>query len=128
MTSGLKASQPWKDLQTHFESIRDQHLRELFAQDPDRGATLAAEAVGIYLDYSKNRISKETMRLLFALAESCSLQERIEAMFRGEKINNTEQRAVLHTALRAPRTASVMVDGSHGDDIVELITRRIRGV
>ncbi|MCA9126170.1 MAG: glucose-6-phosphate isomerase [Planctomycetales bacterium] len=112
MTSGLKASQPWKDLQTHFESIRDQHLRELFAQDPDRGATLAAEAVGIYLDYSKNRISKETMRLLFALAESCSLQERIEAMFRGEKINNTEQRAVLHTALRAPRTASVMVDGS----------------
>ena len=87
------------------------HLRELFAADPSRGERLAAEAAGLYLDYSKNRISDETLRLLLALAEACSIRERIDAMFRGDKINATEQRAVLHVALRAPPSERILVDG-----------------
>ena len=87
------------------------HLRSLFADDPLRGERLAAEGAGLYLDYSKNRITDETIRLLVNLAEECSLRERIEAMFRGEKINITENRAVLHIALRAPGSEKILVDG-----------------
>jgi glucose-6-phosphate isomerase len=101
----------WRALLRHFEQIEHRHLRELFADDPTRGKRLAAEAAGLYLDYSKNRITDDTIRLLLSLAEACSLRERIEAMFRGDKINATEQRAVLHIALRAPQSARILVDG-----------------
>jgi glucose-6-phosphate isomerase len=103
--------QAWKDLAGHYKNIRDVQLRKLFEDDPKRGERLTAEAVGLYLDYSKNRITDETLALLIRLAQESGLQERIEAMFRGDKINVTEKRAVLHTALRAPRDASVLVDG-----------------
>ncbi|HVB73834.1 MAG TPA: glucose-6-phosphate isomerase [Ktedonobacteraceae bacterium] len=105
----------WRTLQAHYEQTRHLHLRELFAEDPRRGERFALEDAGIYLDYSKNRITSETMRLLLDLAQSSGLRERIDAMFRGEKINITEQRAVLHVALRAPRGESIMVDG---EDVV----------
>ena len=101
----------WKALVAHFDRIRDLHLRQLFADDPHRGERLTAEAAGIYLDYSKNRITDETLRLLIALAEACGLRERIDAMFRGQPINITEKRAALHTALRTPETHQVVVDG-----------------
>jgi glucose-6-phosphate isomerase len=105
--------QVWKDLQTHYKKVKELHLRQLFAEDPKRGEHLTAEAVGIFLDYSKNRITDETLKLLIRLAEESGLQERIDAMFRGEKINLTEKRAVLHVALRAPRDASFVVDGEN---------------
>jgi glucose-6-phosphate isomerase len=105
--------QAWKDLGAHYKKIRELHLRQLFADDPKRGERLTAEAAGLYLDYSKNRVTDETLKLLIRLAEESRLQERIDAMFRGEKINLTEKRAVLHTALRAPRDASVIVDGEN---------------
>jgi len=105
--------QAWKDLGSHYKEIREVHLRQLFAEDPKRGTRLAVEALGIYLDYSKNRITDETLKLLINLAEESRLRERIAAMFRGEKINVTEKRAVLHTALRAPREASIVVDGEN---------------
>ncbi len=111
MTSALKSSQPWKQLSQHHATIERIHLRELFKADPQRGQRLTLEAVDLYLDYSKNRITAETVDLLIGLAQSCDLSGRIAAMFSGEKINNTEDRAVLHTALRAPRNAQVMVDG-----------------
>src|SRR5262245_44503893 len=101
----------WLALQDHHQKMRDVHLRTLFAQDPGRGERLAAEGAGLYLDYSKQRITDETLRLLVSLAESAGLRERTEAMFRGEKINITEQRPVLHVALRMPRSASLIVDG-----------------
>lgn len=101
----------WKALEDHYATLRHLHLRQLFADDPRRGERLTAEAAGIYLDYSKNRITDETIRLLVQLAEECGLRERIDAMFRGERINVTEKRAVLHTALRAPKTEQVVVDG-----------------
>jgi glucose-6-phosphate isomerase len=100
----------WQALAAHARQLRGQHLREMFAQDPTRGERLTAEAVGIYLDYSKNRITDETLRLLLQLAAACELRGHIDAMFRGEKINVTEQRAVLHVALRAPRGAAIVVD------------------
>ena len=103
----------WKDLLTHYKKVRELHLRQLFADDPKRGTRMTAEAVGLFLDYSKNRITAETVSLLLKLAEESRLQERIDAMFRGEKINVTEKRAVLHTALRAPRGASIVVDGEN---------------
>ncbi len=103
----------WRALEEHFQSARNLHLRALFAEDARRGERFAAEAVGIYLDYSKNRVTDETLRLLLDLAQSSGLRERIDAMFRGDKINVTEQRAVLHVALRAPRDASIMVDGEN---------------
>ncbi|MGO9262615.1 MAG: glucose-6-phosphate isomerase [Bryobacteraceae bacterium] len=103
--------QAWKDLAAHYKSIREVQLRKLFEDDPKRGQRLTAEAVGLYLDYSKNRITDETLDLLIRLAQESGLLERIEAMFRGDKINVTEKRAVLHTALRAPRDASILVDG-----------------
>src|SRR5690349_17978876 len=98
-------------LQAHYNNVSGLHLRQLFAEDPRRGERMAAEAAGIYLDYSKNRITDQTLALLFQLAEECSLKPRIDAMFRGEKINTTENRAVLHVALRAPKDASIIVDG-----------------
>jgi glucose-6-phosphate isomerase len=93
--------QAWKDLGAHFKKVRDLHLRQLFAEDAKRGQRLSSEAVGLFLDYSKNRITDETLKLLIQLAEESRLRERVDAMFRGETINITEKRAVLHTALRA---------------------------
>ncbi len=102
----------WKALDQHYhQAIHNLHLRQLFADDPQRGERFTAEAAGIYLDYSKNRITDETLRLLAQLAEECGLRQRIDAMFNGEHINSTEQRAVLHTALRAPEGEQVIVDG-----------------
>jgi glucose-6-phosphate isomerase len=101
----------WRALADHHAAIRDRHLRELFAEDPRRGERLTAEAVGLYLDYSKNRVTDETLRLLLALAEQSDLRGRIDAMFGGAHINATEDRAVLHVALRAPRTARIVTDG-----------------
>ena len=103
----------WKALEGHYQKIREVHLRSLFADDPKRGERFTAEAIGIFLDYSKNRITDETLKLLLQLAEEIGLRERIDAMFRGEKINITENRAVLHVALRAPRNASIVVDGQN---------------
>src|SRR5882724_7887304 len=103
----------WQSLASHFDKVRDLHLRELFAQDPKRGERMTAEAIGLYLDYSKNRITDETLKLLFQLAEQSGLRVRADAMFRGEKINVTEKRAVLHVALRAPKGASIIVDGEN---------------
>ena len=103
----------WRALTAHYRQVKDLHLRQLFDDDSKRGERLAVEAAGLYLDYSKNRITDETIRLLVALAEDCRLRERTEAMFRGDKINLTENRAVLHTALRAPQTASIIVDGKN---------------
>jgi glucose-6-phosphate isomerase len=114
MTAGIAplTSRPaWKALQGHYQKVRDLHLRDIFAGDPGRGERLTAEAVGIYLDYSKHRVTDETLTLLRQLAEESGLRQRIDAMFRGEKINVTENRAVLHVALRAPRGTSIVVDG-----------------
>jgi glucose-6-phosphate isomerase len=111
--TSLTSLPAWKALQSHYEKIRTQHLREIFKSDPDRGTRLTAEAEGIYFDYSKHRITDETVRLLLELAEQSGLRERIEAMFTGEKINITEKRAVLHTALRAPKDAVIKVDGEN---------------
>ncbi len=101
----------WKALEAHYRRARELHLRNLFADDPTRGERMAAHGAGIHLDYSKNRITDQTLKLLIQLAEESGLQTRIDAMFRGEKINTTEKRAVLHVALRAPRGASIFVDG-----------------
>jgi glucose-6-phosphate isomerase len=103
----------WKSLELHAQSMRDVHLRTLFAEDPVRGERLTEEAAGLFLDYSKNRIRDETISLLVRLAEESGLRARIDAMFRGDKINITENRAVLHVALRAPRDASIVVDGKN---------------
>src|SRR5262249_14448932 len=109
----LTERRAWKALQAHHKNVRDLHLRKLFADDPRRAERMTAEAVGLYLDYSKNRITDETLKLLLQLAEESGLRERIDAMFRGEKINITENRAVLHVALRAPKGASIVVDGEN---------------
>src|SRR3984893_15531412 len=103
----------WKALEDHHETMRGRHLRNLFADDPARGERMTAEAAGVCLDYSKNRINDETLKLLIELAEQSGLQARIDAMFRGEKINVTENRAVLHVALRSPKGASIVVDGKN---------------
>src|ERR1700693_5656319 len=103
----------WKKLQTHYKRIGEVHLRNLFADDPQRGERMTIEAAGIFLDYSKNRITGETVKLLIQLAEECGLRSRIDAMFRGDKINVTEKRAVLHVALRAPTGSSIVVDGEN---------------
>jgi glucose-6-phosphate isomerase len=109
--SVLTARPQWRALQRHFAQIEKLHLRELFAEDLSRGERLAAEAAGLYLDYSKNRITGETLHLLVELAKACGLSSRIEAMFRGEKLNVTERRAVLHVALRAPAGERILLDG-----------------
>ena len=102
----------WQALTEHYREVKDLHLRTLFAQDPQRGERLALDAAGLYLDYSKNRVTGETMRLLVRLAEEAGLRGRVDAMFRGEKINITEARAVLHVALRAPRSSQILVEGT----------------
>jgi glucose-6-phosphate isomerase len=107
----LRELPAWKALQEHYTRIRKVHLREIFAEDPGRGERLAFEAAGLYFDYSKNRITDETLRLLLELAEQSGLREHIDAMFRGDKINVTEKRAVLHVALRTPKDRSIIVDG-----------------
>lgn len=109
----LKEMPEWKALEAHFEKIKSQHMRDMFAADPERAERFTVNAEGIYYDYSKHRITEETMRLLINLAKAARLKEGIEAMFAGEKINNTEGRAVLHTALRAPADAKVFVDGKN---------------
>jgi glucose-6-phosphate isomerase len=103
----------WRALEDHHVSIRGLHLRNLFADDPARGERMTAEAAGVFLDYSKNRINDETLKLLIELAEQSGLRAKIGAMFRGEKINITENRAVLHVALRAPKGASIIADGKN---------------
>jgi glucose-6-phosphate isomerase len=103
----------WKALAAHYKTTRNLHLRALFADDPKRGERLTAEAAGLFLDYSKHRVTDETLALLVQLAEESGLRDRIDAMFRGEKINVSEQRAVLHVALRAPRGTSIVVDGEN---------------
>jgi glucose-6-phosphate isomerase len=114
-TALLTERPAWKALAAHYGRQRDVHLRTLFADDPKRGERFVAEAVGLYLDYSKHRVTDETLRLLLALAEESGLRARIDAMFRGDKINVTEKRAVLHVALRAPKGQSIVVDG---EDVV----------
>ncbi|HXS93143.1 MAG TPA: glucose-6-phosphate isomerase [Candidatus Limnocylindrales bacterium] len=115
----------WKALEAHYKSVCKLHLRTLFADDPTRGERLTASASGIELDYSKNRVTGETLELLFQLAKDAGLRERIDAMFTGSKINITENRAVLHTALRAPADASVMVDGENVVPHVHEVLRRM---
>ena len=120
----LTQSPAWKALTDHFQSVRQLHLRDLFAQDPGRAAAMACEAEGLYLDYSKQRATAETLRLLTALARERGLAERIAAMFRGDRINLTENRAVLHTALRAPRNADVEFEGRNVvPDVHEVLDR-----
>jgi glucose-6-phosphate isomerase len=114
-TSPLNERPAWKALATHAQEIKSKHLRDLFAQDAARGERFTAEAEGIFLDYSKNRITDETLKLLLQLADECGLREKIDAMFRGDKINITENRAVLHVALRAPKGEKILVDG---EDVV----------
>jgi glucose-6-phosphate isomerase len=109
----LTKRKAWKALTAHYQTVRGLHLRELFAADPKRGERLTAEAAGLFLDYSKNRVTDETLKLLLQLAAESSLRERIDAMFRGDKINITEDRAVLHVALRAPKDASILMDGKN---------------
>ncbi|HEY5658105.1 MAG TPA: glucose-6-phosphate isomerase [Myxococcota bacterium] len=124
----------WRALAQHRDALRATDLRHLFAEDPQRGERLVCEAAGWYLDYSKNLVRDETLRLLFALARETGLRERIDAMFRGEKINCTEDRAVLHVALRSPRSASILVDGRNAiADVHDVLDRmaafaeRVRG-
>jgi glucose-6-phosphate isomerase len=111
--AALNEGRAWKSLAAHYDGIRRLHLRTLFAQDPRRAERMTAEAVGLYLDYSKNRVTEETLKLLLQLAEESGLRERIDAMFRGERINATEGRAVLHVALRTPVSESISVDGQN---------------
>ncbi len=115
----------WHALEAHFEAVRDFHLRDLFAADPTRGESMTVEAEGLYLDYSKNRITDETVRLLLALAHRAGLRDRIEAMFTGQKINVTEDRAVLHVALRAPEDAVIEVDGENVVPGVHAVLRKM---
>src|SRR6201981_3768003 len=112
-TKSVTERPAWNALVSHHQKVRELHLRQLFTDDPKRGERLTAEAVGLYLDYSKNRVTDETLKLLLQLADESGLRGRIDAMFRGEKINITENRAVLHVALRAPRDTSIVVDGEN---------------
>ncbi|MFN8483515.1 MAG: glucose-6-phosphate isomerase [Anaerolineae bacterium] len=116
----LTDTSAWQALQRHYQDMKDAHLRDLFAGDPQRGERMTAEALGIFMDYSKNRMTDETLRLLIALANERDVAGRRDAMFRGEKINTSEHRAVLHTALRAPRDAHIWVDG---EDVVPGVHR-----
>ena len=115
----------WKALWAHHESLRGRHLRQLFAEDPQRGERMALEEVGIYFDYSKNRVTEETLKLLVQLAEEAGLRDCIDAMFRGEKINVSEKRAVLHVALRAPKETSIIVDGENVVPLIHAVLDRM---
>ncbi|HXX21831.1 MAG TPA: glucose-6-phosphate isomerase [Terriglobia bacterium] len=130
----LTKTKAWRALQTHYKKVRELHLRNLLADDPGRGERMTAEAAGLFLDYSKNRITDKTLKLLIRLADEADLASRIEAMFRGEMINVTEKRAVLHVALRAPQGASIVVDGENVVPQVHAVLekmadfcRRVRG-
>ncbi|MGA3115993.1 MAG: glucose-6-phosphate isomerase [Syntrophobacteraceae bacterium] len=125
VTAPLTERPAWKALEAHYQKVWKLHLRELFADDPGRGERMTAEAVGLYLDYSKNRITDETLRLLVQLAEEFGLRTRIDAMFRGEKLNLTEKRAVLHVALRAPKGAVIVVDGENVVPQVNAVLERM---
>src|SRR6204780_1398119 len=125
-TTPLRERKAWQALERHYGEISGQHLRDLFAADPQRGERLTAEAAGLYLDYSKNRITDETLRLLLELAEESGVPERRDAMFRGEHINVSEDRAVLHVALRMPRSASLVVDGADVVAEVHQVLDRMR--
>src|SRR5271170_8005549 len=109
----LRKRPAWSALEAHYRKMEGLHLRQLFAEDPKRGERLAVEGAGVYLDYSKNRITDETLALLLRLAEESGLRTRIDAMFSGDKINVSERRAVLHVALRAPRGAFIEVEGQN---------------
>ena len=119
----LRECEAWKALERHHQEIADRHLRQLFAADPGRAERFAVEAAGLYLDYSKNRITDETMRLLLRLADERGLRARIDAMFRGDRINVSENRPVLHVALRMPEGASLIVDGQ---DVVKQVHDGLR--
>ena len=127
MPAPLTSRPAWKALEAHARAMRDVHLRQLFTSDPGRGTRLTAEGAGLFLDYSKNRVTGETMGLLVRLAEESGLRDRIDAMFRGDKINVTEGRAVLHVALRAPRDASIVVDGRNVVPDVHAVLDRMAG-
>src|SRR5947209_7935556 len=114
----LRQRSAWKALETHSQKVKATHLRQLFADDARRGERLTAEACGVFLDYSKNRVTDETLRLLVQLADEIGLRGRIDAMFRGDKINVTENRSVLHVALRMPKGAKLVVDG---EDVVQQV-------
>jgi len=122
----LTARPAWRALAAHYDAIREVHLRELFAADPARGTRMTASGGSLFLDYSKHRVSPQTLELLFALARDCGVAERRHAMFAGEKINVTEHRAVLHVALRAPRDARIMVDGVNVVSEVHAVLDRMR--
>ena len=123
--TSLTSSPAWQALAAHHACIRDRHLRELFASEPGRGDRLVAEAAGLFLDYSKQRVTAETMALLLGLAREAGLRERIDAMFRGDHINVTEDRSVLHVALRMPRGASLEVGGENVVSAVHQVLDRM---
>jgi len=125
-TPHLTQRPEWRALQAHYEQVQHLHLRRLFADDPKRGERLTLEAVGLYFDYSKHRITDETLRLLLQLANACGLRQRIDAMFHGDKINVTEQRAVLHVALRMPSGRSIVVDGENVVPHVHEVLERMK--
>jgi len=124
-TATLTTLPEWRDLAVHAEEMRSVHLRSLFEADATRGTRLVAEAAGLYMDFSKHRVRSETLERLFALARATRLTERIEQMFRGERINVTENRPVLHVALRAPRSASILVDGHNVVEDVHAVLDRM---
>ena len=126
IVSRLRERRAWKALQQHHAKIQNLHLRQLFAEDPQRGEHFALEAVGLYFDYFKNRVTDETIRLLLDLAAQSGLRERIDAMFSGEKINATEKRAVLHIALRTMKGDSITVDGVNG--VPEVVGHDLSGI
>ncbi|HXT47930.1 MAG TPA: hypothetical protein VN717_04775, partial [Gemmatimonadaceae bacterium] len=125
-TPPLTSRPAWRALAAHYEAIRDVHLRDLFAADPARGTRMTATGASLFLDYSKHRVSPQTLEMLFALARECGVEQRRRAMFAGEKINTTEGRAVLHTALRAPRDARIVVDGVNVVPLVQEVLDRMR--
>ena len=128
MTTGasLTSRPAFKALQTHYQQMKGVHLRELFAQDPKRGERYVASAAGLTLDYSKNRLNDETLRLLVALAEDAGVAARRDLMFKGDKINITEKRAVLHVALRAAKGTSIVVDGENQVPLVHAVLDKDR--
>ncbi len=123
----LTSRPEWQALTVHYEQLKSTHLRDLFAKDPARAEQFSAEAAGLWLDFSKHRVERQTLDLLLKLAQSCGLRQRIDAMFSGEKINVTEDRAVLHVALRAPRTASILVDGKNVVPEVHAVLDKMAG-
>ncbi len=123
--ASITGTPEWRALEAHHRELRDVHLRDLFAADPGRGEAMAVEAADLYLDYAKHRVTDETIRLLVAVAERAGLRERIDAMFRGERINVTEDRAVLHVALRAPEDEVIVVDGENVVPLVHAVLRRM---